>query len=83
MLQLFWASEAQVRGGYILMLVLSLHMKHDKWMCSSTGKFYQHLELKREWNELARKSAIPTSRSVVERIYPPLEPGEVSVEWSA
>ena len=37
MLQLFWASEAQVRGGYILMLVLSLHMKQDKWMCSSTG----------------------------------------------
>ena len=46
-------------------------------------KFYQHLELKREWNELARKSAIPTSRSAIERIYPPLEPGEVSVEWSA
>ena len=44
---------------------------------------YQHLELKREWNELARKSAIPTSRSAIERIYPPLEPGEVSVEWSA
>ena len=37
MLQLFWASEVQVRGRYILMLVLSLHMKHDKWMCSSTG----------------------------------------------
>ena len=37
MLQLFWASEAQVRGGYILMLVLSLHMEQDKWMCSSTG----------------------------------------------